>query len=311
MDWFQGTITARPEAEEILLGFLLSRGFDQVEIENPGRFWASLQENSAAWDYLAGGLNDPADFLRLRFFLSPDHPQLQAKQLAEDLAVLPGECPQINWKNMEISFEKVDDQNWLNAWRQFYRPIPVGERLLIQPGWLPQEPTERMVLRLEPGLAFGSGDHASTRLCLLALEKYLPPAARLADIGTGSGILAIAGVLLGAAEVVAVDNDSTALAVARQNCLDNDCAAEVRLLSGNLAEPLAGSFDFICANIVADPIMQLIPALNRYLLPGGYFLASGIIRERRDEVLAVLAAYDFTLVEEMSEGSWLALVVRL
>lgn len=311
MRWVQATITARPEVEEILLGFLLSRGFDQVEIENPGRFLASLQERSAAWDYLAEGLRDPGDFLRLRFFLSPDHFILQAKQLEKDLARLVEECPQINWKNMEINFEEVDDQNWLNAWRQYYQPQAVGERLLIQPGWLPGEATERLVLRLEPGLAFGSGDHATTRLCLLALEKYLPPAARLADIGTGSGILAIAGVLLGAAEVVAVDNDSTALAVARQNCLDNECAADVSLLLGNLAEPLFGCFDLICANIVADPILQLIPGLSRYLLPGGYFLASGIIRERRDEVVAALTAYDFTLVEEMSEGSWLALVAHL
>jgi ribosomal protein L11 methyltransferase len=206
----------------------------------------------------------------------------------------------------------LDYADWAEAWKESYQVLHVGRRLVIRPSWrdyMPQ-PNEA-VLTLDPGMAFGTGLHPSTRLCLIALEKWLSPGDSLLDVGTGSGILAIAAARLGARAVLAFDIDPVAVLVARENVLLNDVADIVEVRQGTLPEAEATGFNLAVVNILAETIAGLAPDLARCLAPGGLLIASGIIVEREPLVTQALSAESFTIVERQQEGDWIALTAGL
>ena len=210
----------------------------------------------------------------------------------------------------QVTTKTVRDEDWATAWQAYYKPVRVGSRLVVKPSW-EQYPAaaDDLVIELDPGLAFGCGTHATTALCLVLLEKYLTPGDVVFDVGAGTGILAVAAAKLGAGEVWATDHDPLACRVARENVTRNQAAELVRVMRGDLLEPLRGkTAKLIVANIIADVIRALAPEAAKLLCPGGIFIASGIIRERRDSVVAALEDSGLALREQLEQENWVALV---
>lgn len=203
-------------------------------------------------------------------------------------------------------------EDWVNNWKKYFHPMPVGDKLLIRPTWEDADPTDgRKVLHIEPGLAFGTGSHPTTRLCLETLEKVVTPGATVLDIGCGSGILSIAALLLGAQTAFGVDIDKLAVKTANANALENGFGADRFVaVEGNLSDKVNGQYDIIVANIVADIIMQFNPQVAQFLKPGGTYITGGIIDVREDEVLASFAANGFTVQQRFEDKGWLVFVLK-
>lgn len=205
-------------------------------------------------------------------------------------------------------FAEVREEDWANTWKQFYRPHRVGQRLLLGPTWedVPGGP-EDVVLRLDPGNAFGTGLHPTTQLALQLLERTPLSGVRLLDVGTGSGVLAIAAALLGAREVLAVDTSADAVRVAAENAQVNGQAARITVLAGSMDAvqgPGMPPFDIVVANIVAKVLTVLAPDLTAAVAPGGQLLLSGIIEPAELELMVTFATYGFLPVERQAEGDW-------
>ena len=199
------------------------------------------------------------------------------------------------------------NEDWENNWKKYFHPMKVGKRLLIRPVWEePVDPEGRVVLDLEPGLAFGSGTHETTRLCLAAMEPYITPGAEVLDVGCGSGILSISALLLGAKRAVGVDIDRHAVKTARDNAERNHIGEDrYELITGNLADAVTGLYDVIVANIVADAVIMLMKDAKKFLKPGGVFIISGIVDPREDDVLTALADCGYEVRARHYDNGWL------
>lgn len=209
----------------------------------------------------------------------------------------------------QLSTAEVREEDWATAWKQYYHPIKVAKRLVVCPSWeVYERGADEIVLTLDPGMAFGTGTHETTRLCLQLLEDTVMPDTELLDMGCGSGILAVAAVLLGAKSAFGVDIDETSVRVAGENAVLNGVGDKTAFVCGDLTEKVSGSFDVICANIVADVIIRLAPVVPRFLKKGGTFIASGIITERADEVIAALEAIGLHVITRAEQGGWTALL---
>lgn len=205
------------------------------------------------------------------------------------------------------------EEDWINNWKKYFKPIPVGKRLLIRPTWESLDSgiaENRVVLDLDPGLAFGTGTHETTRLCMELLEDYVRPGETVLDVGCGSGILSVAALLLGAGSAVGVDIDELAVKTARENAALNHVEDRFTALCGDLTDKVAGTFDIVVANIVADVIIRLTKDVERFLKPGAVYLMSGIIDTREDEVLAAIRDR-FELLARREEKGWIALAARM
>ena len=208
----------------------------------------------------------------------------------------------------EISSVPADDSDWADNWKKYFKPTPVGKRLLICPSWETTEPDGRILLTIDPGAAFGTGTHQTTRLCLEAIEAELRPGERVLDIGCGSGILAVAALLLGAERALLVDIDPQSVKTAAENLKINRVAQRAECVCGNLTEKVSGKYSVICANIVADAVIDLSREVKSFLLPGGRFICSGIIDSREDEVRAALTESGFEIKARLCDAGWIALV---
>ena len=210
----------------------------------------------------------------------------------------------------EITTASCVEEDWINNWKKYFKPIPVGKKLLIRPTWEDAyDAGGRAVLHLEPGLAFGTGTHETTRLCLMLLEDLVKPGARVLDVGCGSGILSVAALLLGAQSAVGVDIDPLAVKTAVQNAQRNGVAGRFTGICGSLTDKVDGRFDIIAANIVADVILDLTRDVGKFMAPGAVYLMSGIIDAREADVLAALEQ-KFEVFDRREEKGWVALAAR-
>ncbi len=212
----------------------------------------------------------------------------------------------------DIKIADCAAEDWVNNWKQYFHPMPIGERLLIRPMWEDEyDAGGRMVLHIEPGLAFGTGSHPTTKLCLETLEKYVYDNSTVLDIGCGSGILSIACLLLGAKNALGVDIDSLAVKTAKANAEENGFDnSRFNAVQGNLADKVSGKYNIIVANIVADIIMELNKDVGRYLDDNGVYITGGIIESREDEVLYSFSQNGFERIERFEEKGWLVFVLR-
>ena len=211
-----------------------------------------------------------------------------------------------------VEMNTVREEDWANNWKKYFKPLPVGKKLLICPSWeTTDNPEGRAVLSIDPGMAFGTGGHDTTRLVLETLEQHITPGCEFLDIGCGSGILSIAACLLGAGKAVGVDIDALAVKTAIENGELNGLTPpryDIRL--GDLARDVSGKYPVIAANIVADAIIALSPAVPALLAEGGVYIVSGIIDTREQDVLTALDACGFTVTERHEHGGWLCMVCR-
>jgi len=207
--------------------------------------------------------------------------------------------------------EGIKEEDWAFGWKKFYHPLRIGKHIVICPSWETCElaPGDVM-MRLDPGMAFGTGTHETTRLCLAMLENYVSQGCKMLDIGCGSGVLSIGAVLLGASQAVGVDIDATAVRVALENAGMNHVSDKTAYHCGDLTEKVTGKFHVVCANIVADVILRLAPQVGNFLEENGVLLVSGIIDSRREEVKQALEAEGFQVIEDLEEKGWCAMAVR-
>lgn len=212
----------------------------------------------------------------------------------------------------EINISNCATEDWVNNWKQYFHPMPTGEKLLIRPTWEDEyDPQGRTVLHIEPGLAFGTGSHPTTKLCLETLEKHIDKDSTVLDIGCGSGILSIACLLLGAKSAFGVDIDSLAVKTAKENALENGFKDDkFTVVQGNLSDKVTGKYKVIVANIVADIIMEFNKEVGRFLEDDGVYITGGIIESREPEVLDSFGENGFKVIERYEEKGWLVFVLK-
>ena len=304
MRWIEATVPCTGDPDELCLR-LEALGVGGMVVEDEEDFRTFLEQNRPYWDYVDEELERRfAGVSRVKFYLADDE---EGHTLLEKIRAA-GFAPAVGC---------IEDSDWENNWRQFYRPIPVGERLLVVPAWedVPAEP--RIPLRLDPGLIFGTGSHATTRLCLAALEGLAAPGYRALDLGCGSGILAIGALVLGCAEAVGCDIDDKAPSVAQANAALNGIGGtRFRVLAGDvladrgLRTALGSGFDIVLANIVADVIIALAAFAGDFMAPGAAFVCSGILEGRQGEVERALRENGFTVETHTCEEDWHCYVCR-
>lgn len=203
------------------------------------------------------------------------------------------------------------EEDWRNNWKKYFNPMEVGEKLLIRPSWRDDyDPKGRTVLNIDPGLAFGTGSHETTRLCLETIEKYLKEGDTVLDVGCGSGILAIASLLLGAKSAVGVDIDETAVKTAIENAEINNVSDKFTAICGDLTEKVTGKYNLIVANIVADAIIFLSKGVKEFMNEDTVYIMSGIIDTRGDEVANAISA-DFDIIQRYEEKGWVCLAAKI
>lgn len=219
----------------------------------------------------------------------------------------------------QIEQKTIDEEDYANSWKQYYKPLPIGDRIVVIPEWETYDNKEgRIPLILNPGMAFGSGSHETTSLCIETLQQYVQPGMQVLDVGCGSGILAVTALLCGAEHVVAVDIDPNATKVALENAEKNHVKEHMETYAGNLLDTTSQvsavlkdrKFDVIVANIVADVIIQLSDLIHAYLNPNAYFIVSGIIGPRKEDVLAALRKNKLSVVEIREKRDWICIVAK-
>jgi ribosomal protein L11 methyltransferase len=233
------------------------------------------------------------------------------RSVPECIAFLRERFAETNLTDAKLETVGVNEEDWANSWKAYYKPIKIGNKLVIVPAWEKYEPSEgELIVRMDPGMAFGTGTHETTRLVIQMLENYTKPGCRMLDVGTGSGILAICASRLGAGECKAYDIDPMAVRVANENIkvsgLKNiTCEVSDLLKGADKSKP----YDLICANIVADIIIRMTPDVGAFMHEDTVLLASGIIAERADDVISCFEAHGFRIVEQLTDNGWCGLAV--
>ena len=251
-------------------------------------------------------LNANKDIASVSVFIPSD------RSYMDDLAYIRQRCGELDL-HAEVELVGVNEEDWANSWKQYYKPIKIGEKIVICPAWERYSPAAgEIVIRMDPGMAFGTGTHETTRLVIRLLEKYTRAGCRMLDVGTGTGILAICASRLGAETCRAYDIDPTAVRVARENIkdsgLENVTCDQSDLLKQVSLE--GGQYDLVCANIVADIIIRMTPDVGKYMKEDAVLLASGIIAERCDDVIACFEQNGFKIVEVLTDNDWCGLAVK-
>ncbi|WP_322513234.1 50S ribosomal protein L11 methyltransferase [Chloroflexus sp.] len=318
--WLEIAVEVEPEVVETVSEILARYGYNGGVVVEQG--WIAGDEGPE-FQY------DPNRPVWLRTYLPLDAQVEETRQRIEHALWHVGQIRPLG----PIQTRTLAEEDWANAWKQFYPVLRIGERTVIVPSWLEYQPQPNdIVLLLDPGMAFGTGLHPTTKLCLQLLERLVRPGQQVLDLGTGSGILAIAAAKLGAGAVLALDNDPIAVRVAQENVERNQVGAVVKVAEGSLGAGQAmghwlsgdfgpetpdpalsantpqASFDVIAANLIAKVLILLAPDLAAALKPGGYLVSSGIIDVKEAEVVAAFAAAGLTQLERHVEGEWVALV---
>ena len=274
-------------------------------IENEEDFKDFLEQNHQYWDYVDDELeNQFAGVSRIKCYLTDDE---------DGLAVLR----RINAAYDDVTTSYVEDSDWENNWREYYKPIDVGEKLVVVPEWEEAPQDVRLPLRLDPGLIFGTGSHATTRMCLAALEKFSKPGVRVLDLGCGSGILGIGALILGCDSCLGVDIDPKAPDVVMSNAALNGIGTDKMtawagdiIADTSLRARIGGGYQLVLANIVADVIIPLSAVVRQFMAPGAVFICSGIIEHRWPETEAALISNGFEILDHKSEEEWHCFVCR-
>ena len=308
MEWQEVGITTTEDALESVTDLFYQVGAAGVVIEDPRVVDAYLKENK--WDYYELPLETmEAESVVVKAYLPVDDrlPALMAtlRRRLDELAEYFEDY------RAEITLTKVKEADWANAWKAYYKPVKVSDKVVIKPSWENYDTDGcDVVIELDPGMAFGTGSHPTTVMSIRALEKYLIPGEKVIDVGTGSGVLAVTAAKLGASAVLALDLDPLAVRVAQTNINLNNVHDRVTVRPGNLLLGVDEQAALVVANIIADVIMDLSAQVWERLIDKGIFIASGIIKERCDEVVRHLSSKGFHIEEILRENGWVALVAR-
>lgn len=300
MRWIEASIETKSEEIEKLCTALEALGVEGVCIEDETDFKAFLEDNKQYWDYVDEALSKHYSGLsRIKFYLPDNKRGLKKIDIVRQAL------------KREITQKRIDDAEWENGWKEFFQPIEIGRRLLVLPEWLTPEESGRTVLRIEPGLGFGTGSHATTRMCLEVLDSMDLSGKKVLDLGCGSGILGLGALMLGAKSVVGCDVDPKAPDAARGNAALNGITEErFQIYAGDvltdstLRKKLENGYDLVLANIVTDVIISLCKYFKTYLTPQGLIVCSGIIDERATELEAAVRKSGLNIQRHLHEEEW-------
>ncbi|MBQ3157304.1 MAG: 50S ribosomal protein L11 methyltransferase [Clostridia bacterium] len=314
MDWVELTIHTTTMGADIVSEALMNEGAtgtmveDRADIPDPDKpngYWEIIDPNL---------INTLPEDVLVHAWFEPD------EKFADRMGALKGHMAElkaadlgIDMGSLEMNTLNVHDEDWSEVWKKFYKPFRAGKRLVVKPTWELYDAQENdLVMEIDPGMAFGSGTHETTGMCLELLEDVMlkQPVRTVIDVGTGSGILAIGAAMLGAKDVLAIDIDPTAVKVAKENVEHNGLQHVIRAVEGNLLESTDGVCEVCVANIIADVICMFAKPLIPHIVEGGLFICSGIIKEREQDVVNALNEANYTILEIRRKGEWVAILSR-
>lgn len=292
------TINTSKDKKDLIEGILFDYGIYTSE-EVSSHLVDELDQDEKDWDFIDYPLlNSDKDVFAIKVY--PENTEDANKIKAE-----------LEEKSLgQASIEEKDDEDWANNWKKYYKPLEIGESLAIVPEW-EEYKSDRTIIKINPGMAFGTGTHESTYMCLELLEKCVNEDDEIFDIGCGSGILAIAALKLGAKRALAIDIDDKCIDASHENAKLNDVEDKMEIKKGNLLDVVKGRADLIVSNIIAEIIVDEIKNLKNHMDPGGIFITSGIIKERRQMVMDALVENNFEIIDEIEKNNWLAIVGKL
>lgn len=322
MEWIEVFVATSQMGLEPVEGVLYQCGLNGLMIHDEADFAEFLENPNREWDYVADELVEEKQeqTTGITFFLRDNlYGREQLSQIKSALQSVKETEKELDLGSLEVTMKNVAEEDWANNWKKYFKPFPVGDKIMIKPSWeeLPAQ-TDKIILKIDPGHIFGTGTHETTQLCMELIEKYVKKDDMVLDIGCGSGILSIASLLLDAKEADAVDIDPNAIQIAYENSDRNDIdQSRYHVKAGNILEDkeLQASYsgkkyDLVAANIVADVIIALTKQVPDYIKDGGIFLCSGIITERKEDVLEALKAANFAVLDIKEKTSWVAIATR-
>ena len=310
MKWSELSIHTKNEAVEAISNILHEAGASGVVIEDSAEY-AKPREDQFGEIYALSEADFPESGVIIKAYLS------ESSFLIETVEEIKAAITNLTNYNIDIgentvSIVEVNEEDWATAWKQYYHPVKISERFTIVPTWEEYTPvsTDELIIELDPGMAFGTGTHPTTVMCLQALEKVVQQGDTVVDIGTGSGVLSIGAALLGAKNVHALDLDEVAVRAARENVELNKVSDTVSVFHGNLLDTVKEPADVVVANILAEIIMSFTDDAFTIVKPGGLYVTSGIIGAKRDDVKAALEASGFVIEEVLMMEDWVAIIAR-
>lgn len=311
MKWTEVLIKVDPQAVEAVTDILYGLGAQGVAIDEPVDV-QKLREDELYWDYIDEKLleNDTEETKIMAYFSEEE------TNLPEKIAVIKEKIRNLTEFGLSIGsgtveLSNVNQEDWESAWKQYFKPVHVTDRIVVKPEWEEYSPQEgEIVIEIDPGMAFGTGTHETTSMCINQIEKNLKAGDRVIDIGSGSGILSMASVLLGAEKATGVDLDPVAVRVALENVELNNLQDKIDILHGNLTDVIREKADIVVANIMADIILILLEDVREFIKDDGMFISSGIIQEKRAAVEARLLEKNFSIVEVETKGEWCAITAQ-
>ncbi len=322
MEWLEVFVETSEDGIEIVSGLLYSLGVSGLMIEDEREFKEFLENPNREWDYIDDGLDEEKSkrHTGITFFVTDNLSGLETlSNVKSAVKALKEREKEFDLGSLEITMKNIREEDWANNWKKYFKPFPVGGKIMIKPSWEELESgTDRVVLNIDPGHIFGTGTHETTQCCLEHIENYIKEGDKVLDIGCGSGILFIASLLLGAGGADAVDIDPNAVKIVTENAerngidpsLYNVYAGNI-LEDENLAEKFGGNkYDIVEANIVADIIIAVCPMARNFIKKGGVFISSGIIDTRCAEVENALRENGFTVLDIKKRKDWRAIAAR-
>lgn len=311
MDYIELTVSTTTAGSEAVSELLMSLGaagtqiIDRADLPDPnkpGKNWELMDRNL---------IDETPEDVRVKAWFPLDEQARRTLGLVrEKLTVMKQEDAQGAFGALTLSSDDVHEQDWAECWKQYYKPFRAGKRMVIKPTWEKWDAQpDDLIIELDPGMAFGTGTHETTAMCITLIEKYYA-GGRILDVGTGSGILAIAAARLGAKDVIAVDIDPDAVRVAEENVAHNGLTSCIDVRVGDLLQGLNETFDFAVANILAPVICMLAAPLKNHLKKNGLFICSGIISEAEQDVLNALQDAGYAVLEVMHKNDWVAVAAR-
>ena len=316
MDYLEVTIQTASAGIETVASALTAGGFDSLVVEDQSEYENFLEDNRAYWDYIDEEFQQELQGLsRIKLYLEVDGTEEKQLHKLERLLEALKKRTKKNLGTLEISSQLLPETNWEESWKDNYPPQEVGERLVVVPCWNP-EAGDRIPVILDPGLTFGTGAHPSTQMCMEFMEELVQPGMDVIDLGSGSGILSIAALRLGAETAIGVDIDPKAEDIARENAAYNDFGIErFDAVTGNVTEDAAlmerlskKHYDLVFVNIVADVIIGLSPVLQHFMDENTRVICSGILDVREEEVHAALTAAGLVIEQTKAKEDWRSLV---
>lgn len=321
MNWTEVNIFTTTEGVDPVCGCLLNTGVTGFAIKDPKDFEEFLERKTGNWDYIDDDLLSLKNCETCVTVYLPDNSQGSdmLSMIRSEMSALKGRDTEGAFGRLAVELDSVREEDWANNWKKYFKPLVVGEKLVIKPSWEEySDDGKRTILEIDPASSFGTGQHHTTQLCLEFLEKHLKAGEKILDLGCGSGILSIAAMLLGAESAAAVDIDQNSVNIASENAEKNHISKDsYKTFCGNvteddpLCEKIGGGYDIITANIVADVLIAMSPLFEGFLKKNGILILSGIITERSEEVIEAVKAKGFTMLDIREKNGWAAVSFTL